>query len=103
VVLLDLKLPYMMGLDVLRWIRQQPWAALPVIMLTASGEDKDMAAAYGLGANAFLRKPPEARQLEDMVKAINDFWADTQFIPNWFRAHVQLRRLRSAPSSASKP
>src|SRR5678815_6079041 len=73
-VLLDLKLPYVMGLDVLKWIRQQPGPALIVVMLTASGEDADIAAAYRLGANAFLTKPSESRKLEDMVKAIKDFW-----------------------------
>ena len=73
-VLMDLKLPYVMGLDVLRWLRQQPGTPLPVIVLTASGSDADIEEAYRLGANAFLTKPSEARRLEDMVKAINDFW-----------------------------
>jgi CheY-like chemotaxis protein len=73
-VLLDLKLPYVMGLEVLRWIRQQPGAALPVVMLSASGEEADIAAAYQLGANAFLTKPSEASKLEEIVKAIKDFW-----------------------------
>src|SRR5438309_108541 len=45
-VLLDLKLPYVMGLDVLKWIRQQPGAAPIVVVLTASGEDADIATAY---------------------------------------------------------
>src|SRR5438046_1938818 len=52
-VLLDLKLPYVMGLDVLRWIRKPPGMALPVVMLTASGQDADIATAYRLGASAF--------------------------------------------------
>ena len=81
-VLLDLKLPYVMGLDVLRWIRQQPWAALPVIMLTASGEEADIVASYRLGANAFLRKPSEASQLVDIVKAIGDFWLTYNTLPH---------------------
>jgi CheY-like chemotaxis protein len=80
-VLLDLKLPYVMGLEVLRWIRQQPGAALPVVMLTASGEDADIAAAYRLGANAFLSKPSEASKLEEMVKAIKDFWLTHNTLP----------------------
>src|SRR4051812_26477275 len=80
-VLLDLKLPYVMGLEVLRWIRQQPGAALPVVMLTASGEGGDIAAAYQLGANAFLTKPSEASKLEDMVKAIKDFWLTHNTLP----------------------
>lgn len=73
-VLLDLKLPHVMGLDVLKWIRRQPGMALAVVILTASGEEADIAAAYRLGANAFLTKPSEASKLEEMVKAIADFW-----------------------------
>ena len=80
-VLLDLKLPYVMGLDVLRWIRQQPGPALPVLILTASGEDADIAAAYHLGANAFLTKPPEASKLQEMVKAIKEFWLTHNTLP----------------------
>ena len=80
-VLLDLKLPRVMGMEVLRWIRQQPGTPLVVVMLTASGEDDDIAAAYRLGANGFLVKPPEARKMEDMVKAISDFWLTHNALP----------------------
>ncbi len=73
-VLLDLKLPHVMGLNVLKWIRQQPGTALVVVILTASGEDEDIAAAYRLGANAFLVKPSQASKLVEMAKAIKDFW-----------------------------
>ena len=80
-VLLDLKLPYVMGLNVLKWIREQPWTNLPVIMFSASAEDADISASYRLGANAFLRKPSEARQLEEIVKAIRDFWLTHNALP----------------------
>lgn len=80
-VLLDLKLPYVMGLDVLKWIRKNSMPALPVIMLSASAEDADIAASYRLGANAFLCKPSEARQFEDMVKAIKNFWLTHNAVP----------------------
>jgi len=73
-VLLDLKLPYVMGLDVLKWIRQQSGVAPTVVVLTASGERADIATAYRLGANAFLTKPSEASNFQDMVRAIKDFW-----------------------------
>src|SRR6476619_3332490 len=56
-VLLDLKLPFVMGLEVLKWIREQPGSALPVIMFSASAEDADIAMSYRFGANAFLSKP----------------------------------------------
>jgi CheY-like chemotaxis protein len=80
-VLLDLKLPYVMGLDVLKWIREQFGAGLAVVILTASGQDEDIAAAYRLGANAFLTKPTEANKLQDMVRAIKDFWLTHSTLP----------------------
>jgi len=80
-VLLDLKLPYVMGLDVLEWIRQQPGLSLIVILLTASAEDTDIATAYRLGANAFLTKPPTAGKFEDMARAIKDFWLTHNTLP----------------------
>src|SRR5205807_9860224 len=75
------KLPYVMGFDVLSWLRTQPMTALMVVMLTASAEDADIAEAYRLGANAFLTKPSEARILEDMVRAINAFWLIYNTLP----------------------
>jgi DNA-binding response OmpR family regulator len=80
-VLLDLKLPYVMGLDVLKWIRHRPARAMTVIMLTASSEEADIVAAYQLGADAFLTKPSEANKLEEMVKAIKDFWLTLNTLP----------------------
>jgi CheY-like chemotaxis protein len=73
-VLLDLKLPHVMGLDVLRWIRQQPDSVRVVVLLSASGQESDIATAYRLGANGYLIKPSEASQLHDMARAIKDFW-----------------------------
>jgi two-component system response regulator len=80
-LLMDLKLPYVMGLKVLRWIRTRPGPPLIVLMLTASAEDADIAEAYRLGANAFLTKPSEASKLEDMVKAIMAFWLTHNTLP----------------------
>ena len=80
-VLLDLKLPHVMGLDVLEWIRQQPLEALVVIILTASAEYGDIAEAYRLGANAFLTKPSESGRLEEMVKSLKDFWLTHNTLP----------------------
>jgi two-component system response regulator len=80
-VLLDLKLPGGMGLDVLRWIRKQPGMAPVIVILSASAEDEDIATAYLLGANAFLTKPSEASKLESMVRAIKDFWLTHNTLP----------------------
>ena len=73
-VLLDLKLPRVMGLDVLKWIRQQPEVAAIVVILSASREEADIATAYRLGANGYLVKPHDLNQLTDMAKSIKDFW-----------------------------
>jgi two-component system response regulator len=73
-VLLDLKLPFVMGLDVLKWIRQQSGLAAIVVILSSSQAEEDIATAYRLGANAYLVKPAEVSQLEEMVKALCSFW-----------------------------
>jgi two-component system response regulator len=73
-VLLDLKLPYVMGLDVLKWIRHRPEAAVIVVILSSSKYEADIAAAYRLGANGYLVKPPDVSKLVEMVKSIKDFW-----------------------------
>jgi CheY-like chemotaxis protein len=80
-VLLDLKLPYVMGLDVLKWIRKQRGTDLTVLMLTASGEEADVQSAYRLGANGFLTKPAEASKLQALAKAIGDFWLTHNILP----------------------
>src|SRR5580765_5017741 len=80
-ILLDLKLPRVMGLDVLKWIREQPNTAPVVIILTASAEEEDIATAYRLGANAFLTKPSEASKLQEIVRAIKDFWLTHNTLP----------------------
>jgi CheY-like chemotaxis protein len=94
-VLLDLKLPFVMGLDVLKWIREQPNTVSVVIILTASAEEEDIATAYRLGANAFLTKPSEAGKLQEIVKAIKDFWLTHNTLP---RQSVEQR----APAHWSK-
>src|ERR1051325_3115842 len=99
-VLLDLKLPHVMGLNVLKWIRQQPGPALVVIMLTASAEDADVAAAYRLGANAFLTKPSESSKLEGMIKAIKDFWLTHNTLPQKSHAEAAAPRSVSADMTA---
>jgi len=74
-VLLDLKLPHVMGLDVLGWIRQQPaLKSLIVIILTSSFFEADIERAYSLGANAFLIKPADLTALADICKAFSHFW-----------------------------
>jgi CheY-like chemotaxis protein len=105
-VLLDLKLPHVMGLDVLRWIRQESGITLVVVLLTASGEGRDIATAYRLGANGFLIKPSEASKLEDMVKAIRDFWLTHNTLPQQSyreRAAARTSSRTTAPGASHLP
>ena len=94
-VLLDLKLPHVMGLDVLRWIRQQSGLPLVVVLLTASAQEADVATAYRLGVNGFLVKPSQAGKLEEMVRAIRDFWLTHNTLPQESRRERATSRARA--------
>jgi CheY-like chemotaxis protein len=75
VVLLDLKLPKVDGLEVLRRIRQfERTSLLPVVVLTASREEEDVLASYALGANAYVRKPVEFGDFAEAAKTLCLFW-----------------------------
>lgn len=70
-VLLDLKLPFLNGLDVLEAIQQRPeFARLCVVVLTSSAEARDLARAQELGAQAYFVKPPAAKTLRDILDAV---------------------------------
>lgn len=74
-VLLDLKLPLRMGLDVLAWVRTQPsLRTLIVIVFSSSLDAGDVGRAYQLGANAFLVKPANFETLTEMCRAMAQFW-----------------------------
>jgi len=92
-VLLDLKLPYVMGLDVLRWIRQQPEVPAIVVILSSSNEEADIATAYLWGANGYLVKPPDVGNLLDMVKSIKDFWLTQNTAPPESHENGEVARL----------
>jgi two-component system, response regulator len=75
VVLLDLKLPRIDGLEVLRRIRADERTKLvPVIVLTASKEEEDLLRSYTLGANAYVRKPVEFVAFVEAAKTLGLFW-----------------------------
>lgn len=76
VILLDLKLPRVDGHEVLRRIRSEPdLSAIPVVVLTSSREEKDRAASYLEGSNAYVVKPVEFHAFIDAVKSLGVFWA----------------------------
>jgi len=81
-VLLDLRLPRVPGLDVLRWVRQQPGLRrLPVIVFTSSAEHRDVITAYELGANSYLVKPSELQDLQDVARRIHEYWIECNLRP----------------------
>jgi CheY-like chemotaxis protein len=76
VVLLDLKMPRMNGVELLAWIREHPdIQVIPTIVMTSSREDVDVANAYNLGANTYMIKPSDFDTLVKMVKNTHEYWA----------------------------
>lgn len=75
VVLLDLKMPRMDGLEALQRIRSdERTKLLPVVVLTTSSEDKDRVESYKLGANSYIRKPVDFNQFADAVQQLGLYW-----------------------------
>ncbi|MBI4548385.1 MAG: response regulator [Ignavibacteriae bacterium] len=76
VILLDLKMPKLDGLEVLRKLKSDPeFKSIPVVMLTSSREEKDLVESYKLGVNAYVVKPVDFQQFIDAVKQLGVFWA----------------------------
>ena len=76
VVMLDLKLPKLDGLDVLKAVRETPdLRSLPVVMLTSSHEEGDVVRSYALGVNAYVVKPVEFKAFVSAIADLGIFWA----------------------------
>jgi DNA-binding response OmpR family regulator len=76
VMLLDLKLPKVDGLEVLKQIKSDDkFKMIPVVVLTSSHEEKDMVASYKLGVNAYVVKPVDFHEFVNAIKELGVFWA----------------------------
>jgi DNA-binding response OmpR family regulator len=74
-VLLDLKLPRLDGLEVLRRVRaERRTALLPIVVLTSSDEERDVVEGYRLGANSYIRKPVDFNQFSEAVRNLGLYW-----------------------------
>jgi len=78
-VITDLKMPKCNGLDFLKWLRGHPLCRdLPVVVFSTSAEERDIAQAYRLGANAFFQKPIGLDRILEVVGKILDYWSETR-------------------------
>jgi two-component system, chemotaxis family, response regulator Rcp1 len=83
IILLDLNMPKMDGRQVLAAVKNdETLRTIPIIVLTTSEADADVAKSYQLSANCYLRKPVELEAFEGLVKGINDFWVTMATFPS---------------------
>lgn len=81
-ILLDLNLPKMDGREVLSAIKSSPdLRSIPVVVLTSSGAEEDVARSYDLHANCYVRKPVELQSFLNVVRTIDDFWVSVVRLP----------------------
>ncbi|MBL4705176.1 MAG: response regulator [Flavobacteriales bacterium] len=82
VILLDIKMPKVDGLEVLKAIQSDvDFRQIPVVMLTSSKEEKDIARCYELGVNAFVVKPVDFDQFNQVIREIGLFWGVSNQVP----------------------
>jgi CheY-like chemotaxis protein len=82
VILLDIKMPRMDGIEVLKDIKSDPLLKMiPVVMLTSSREEQDLLQSYALGVNAYIVKPVDFYQFTDSLKQLGSFWAILNELP----------------------
>jgi two-component system, response regulator len=83
VILLDIKLPLIDGLEVLRRIKQdQRTRTIPVVMLTSSHEERDLVESYRLGVNSYIVKPVDFNQFKESARAMGMYWLLLNRPPN---------------------
>jgi len=77
VILTDLKMPGMDGLEFVRWLRASQFSCIPVIMLSGSSLAEDILAAYRHGTNSFSTKPVNVHDLNEIVSSVMKYWKET--------------------------
>lgn len=83
VILLDLKLPKVGGLDVLKKLKEHPlYRRIPVVVLTSSSEDRDIQAAYARGANSYIVKEIDFDKFLDIAAYIENYWCNLNILPH---------------------
>lgn len=81
-VLLDLKLPKVDGMEVLKQVKNDPSTkTIPVVMMTSSKEERDLVNSYNLGANSYIQKPVDFDQFRETVKRVGLYWLVTNQPP----------------------
>jgi len=82
IILMDLKLPKVNGLEVTRKFKEHPEVkVIPIVVLTSSSEDKDIKTAYEYGANSYIVKPVDFDKFADVATEINLYWIGTTILP----------------------
>lgn len=77
-VLLDLKLPKVDGIEVLKQVKSDPRTkTIPIVIMTSSKEERDLVAGYNLGANSYIQKPVDFDQFRETVKSVGLYWLVT--------------------------
>jgi two-component system, response regulator len=85
-ILLDLKLPKVNGLEVLRQIKGDPaLKMIPIVMMTSSRQEQDLVRSYELGVNAYVVKPMKFQDFVEAVKQVSGFWAVINEVPESLR------------------
>lgn len=101
ILLLDLKMPRVSGIDVLKWLKQQPnLAALRVLVLTSSDRIRDVNEAYQLGANSFLVKPMDFQDFTQLSRLIADFWFKASRTPEISRSPKKAEETLKPPKKS---
>ncbi len=98
VIILDLHMPYLNGIQILKLIKNQTdekyeqWSSIPVIIMTSYGNDKQIMDCYSAGASAFVKKPEDFMELKDILVGICDFWLGVNRTPKFKKVGTTLNK-----------